>query len=113
MNVSQITRMVISRSNQVMTGLYHNRNRQMYRFQLQTIRRFAVEIDVTCWKCKANIPKNQVICTKCGTLMTPDTTRNFFELLNVQESFDVNSTTLTQNFRQLQSVVHPDKFSNK
>ena len=36
--------------------------------------------------------------------------KNYFELFSLPVDFDVNSSDLNANFRQLQKVVHPDKF---
>ena len=34
-------------------------------------------------------------------------------MLGVEKTFSLNQAELTKKFRQLQTVVHPDKFSNK
>lgn len=37
-------------------------------------------------------------------------TPNYFELFAIAEQFDLDTTTLEQNFRQIQSAHHPDRF---
>ncbi|XP_020714583.1 iron-sulfur cluster co-chaperone protein HscB, mitochondrial isoform X2 [Ceratitis capitata] len=68
----------------------------------QQIRKYAPTTSSTnaesaCWNCKQGGRKNHMICTSCGYLQ------------------DVNAEIqeLTRRFRQLQTLVHPDKFSNK
>jgi len=39
-------------------------------------------------------------------------TQNYFELFSMRTSFDVDLTKLSENFRQLQQAVHPDRFAN-
>ncbi len=37
---------------------------------------------------------------------------NYFSVLGLPISFDIDKTTLTQNYHELQKTVHPDKFAN-
>lgn len=121
MMVSRLTRLTTWNSLQFMTYLQKHQKSQVVQSRnvsttnLQVVRRFSEKIKSTqsCWKCETSGAKNSVICEKCGSLLSPNTKRNYFELLGVSETFDVNNTKLTKNFRQFQSVVHPDKFSNK
>jgi molecular chaperone HscB len=39
-------------------------------------------------------------------------THSFFELFSLPARFEINRSELDQRFRQLQAVVHPDKFAN-
>jgi molecular chaperone HscB len=39
-------------------------------------------------------------------------THRFFELFSLPIRFEINRAELDQRFRQLQAVVHPDKFAN-
>lgn len=39
--------------------------------------------------------------------------KNYFSLLNMKENFAINPIELTKYFRELQSYLHPDKFSQK
>ncbi|EDN65648.1 co-chaperone Hsc20 [Beggiatoa sp. PS] len=39
-------------------------------------------------------------------------TANHFEVFDLPISFDINSDTLTQRYRELQRTVHPDKYAN-
>lgn len=37
--------------------------------------------------------------------------QNYFELLGLPQKFSIDSTVLDQNYRRLQSEVHPDRFA--
>lgn len=122
MNVTRLVQLATLNSRQFGSGLrkYQSTNNGLVQSRnastnLQVVRRFAEKIQNVqgCWKCEAAGSKSRVVCEKCGALVTPDMTRNYFDLLGVSETFDVKTAKLTENFRQLQSVVHPDKFSNK
>ncbi|BFF99763.1 iron-sulfur cluster co-chaperone protein HscB [Drosophila madeirensis] len=67
-----------------------------------------------CWNCeRKSVLKQHMICSDCGHLQDVDAAINYFELLNFPTNFNLEGQQLTQRFRQLQTLVHPDKFSNK
>ncbi len=37
---------------------------------------------------------------------------NYFSMLGLPISFDIDKTTLTHNYHEIQKTVHPDKFAN-
>ena len=41
-----------------------------------------------------------------------DLTSDFFELFSIPVSFEINIPELTSKYRELQRIVHPDKFAN-
>jgi molecular chaperone HscB len=45
--------------------------------------------------------------------MTPDFSRNHFELLGLPVAFGVDASRLEKSYRDLQSQVHPDRFAAK
>ncbi|MDH5326228.1 MAG: Fe-S protein assembly co-chaperone HscB [Gammaproteobacteria bacterium] len=46
-------------------------------------------------------------------MTTVNLTSNYFELFELPVSYDVNLQDLSERFRRLQSIVHPDNFANK
>lgn len=66
---------------------------------------------VRCWNCDE--PSPHVFCQSCNCLQRPNLNDNYFQLLGVDREFNVNETTLSKKFKDLQKVLHPDKFSNK
>uniref|UniRef100_A0A336LWJ3 CSON006038 protein n=1 Tax=Culicoides sonorensis TaxID=179676 RepID=A0A336LWJ3_CULSO len=120
MIVSRIIRLGIQNTRQLFTcpSKFHTGNIQsrLVSQNLQVIRCFAEtsQSASVCWKCESSGEmKNRIICDKCGVLVTPDMTKNYFNLLDIPEKFDMDNQKLTEKFRQFQSIVHPDKFSNK
>ncbi|XP_053684461.1 co-chaperone protein HscB homolog [Sabethes cyaneus] len=66
-----------------------------------------------CWSCNKSLVKdNKFFCAACGSLQKVKN-QDFFELLDVPNTFTINGSILSANFRELQSVLHPDKFSQK
>lgn len=41
----------------------------------------------------------------------PDMHRNHFELLGLPQQFDIDPSLLEQNYRKLQSEIHPDRYA--
>lgn len=70
--------------------------------------------EVFCNKCQAKLSA-AILCDQCGAIseIKQPPSQNFFDLLQVNRSYNVDLKAMTQNFRSLQSVIHPDKFSNK
>ncbi|XP_065359910.1 iron-sulfur cluster co-chaperone protein HscB [Calliphora vicina] len=68
-----------------------------------------------CWNCKKEMRQGEalMLCQHCGHLQDVNTEINYFDLLDFPQKFDLEAQALTKRFRQLQTVVHPDKFSNK
>uniref|UniRef100_A0A182YI63 J domain-containing protein n=1 Tax=Anopheles stephensi TaxID=30069 RepID=A0A182YI63_ANOST len=66
-----------------------------------------------CWKCSSLEVKNTFFCASCGTIRETSKDEDFFELLKVKQEFKIDSSTLVQNYRHIQSMIHPDKFAQK
>uniref|UniRef100_A0A1Q3FB95 Putative co-chaperone protein hscb mitochondrial n=1 Tax=Culex tarsalis TaxID=7177 RepID=A0A1Q3FB95_CULTA len=70
-------------------------------------------ITSVCWSCNKPLVKtDKFFCASCGSLQKVEQ-ENYFQLLDMPCTFDINPVKLTSNFRQLQAVLHPDKFSQK
>ncbi|XP_037030099.1 iron-sulfur cluster co-chaperone protein HscB isoform X1 [Bradysia coprophila] len=84
-----------------------------------TIRCYTDTRATTCWNCHRPtdiIPvgtKESFFCSSCGSLQEMNKTYNYFSLFGIDEQFLVDQSELTKKFRDFQSVLHPDKFSNK
>lgn len=67
-----------------------------------------------CWKC--GIDKKlltELFCEECSVIQGPFDRDNYFRVLDVDESFTVDAHELKTKYRQLQTLLHPDKFSNR
>lgn len=67
-----------------------------------------------CWKCgieRKNV--SDLFCESCHSIQNPHEKSNYFKVFNVDVTYDVNQKDLTNTYRKMQSLLHPDKFSNK
>ncbi|KQS44201.1 iron-sulfur cluster co-chaperone protein HscB, mitochondrial [Drosophila erecta] len=87
---------------------------QFKQIQLPKARQFSVESSTACWNCqKKSELKQNMICSDCGHLQDVNSGINYFKLLSFPIQFSLEPQKLTKSFRQLQTIVHPDKYSNK
>lgn len=66
-----------------------------------------------CWKCGCEIRASSLICSRCNTLQKPDQSSSYFDVLGIKEGFEVEDRELRTKYRELQNVLHPDRFSGK
>ncbi|XP_076255811.1 iron-sulfur cluster co-chaperone protein HscB-like protein, mitochondrial [Rhynchophorus ferrugineus] len=67
-----------------------------------------------CWKCGAAKRNcSDLFCSECNIIQKPLHSGNYFKLLNLDEKFDIDQTILRNEYRRLQSHLHPDKFTNR
>lgn len=92
----------------------HGKNRQYHNIKL--VNRYITStpkyMNSVCWKCGKK-RKEHFFCENCKIIQKPDETLSYFSIFGIQEKFNLDSVQLTNKFRRLQSLVHPDKFSNK
>jgi len=67
-----------------------------------------------CWQCGRSIDDvtERYFCD-CGVVQPPVAERSYFDIMGIKESFDVDLTELTEKYRGLQRILHPDKYSQK
>ncbi|XP_075216096.1 iron-sulfur cluster co-chaperone protein HscB-like protein, mitochondrial [Lycorma delicatula] len=66
---------------------------------------------IHCWNCGVTV--SNLFCNNCNSLQKVNEKNNYFELLGLNITYDLKLAELAKKYRQLQSVLHPDKFSNK
>lgn len=69
-----------------------------------------------CWNCQTVVNTSTLclFCKNCSLIQSYEQqTFNYFELFNICEQYNIDIRQLTSNFRNLQNLMHPDKFSNK
>ncbi|XP_018429371.1 PREDICTED: iron-sulfur cluster co-chaperone protein HscB, mitochondrial [Nanorana parkeri] len=66
-----------------------------------------------CWSCQTVVSTSELFCPSCRSLQPPDNTKDFFQILHCDRSFDVNIQELQKKYRNLQRLLHPDYFSQK
>jgi len=67
-----------------------------------------------CWQCGRNIDDvaERYFCD-CGVVQPPLAARSYFDVMGVEETFDIDPAELTEKYRSLQRILHPDKYSQK
>ena len=68
-----------------------------------------------CWKCKKPVSRlsyGQYSC-ECGVLQPPNEDVTYFEVMGENQTYFIDQSELTKKFRDLQSRLHPDKFSQR
>jgi hypothetical protein len=76
-------------------------------------REFCITCAPQCWKCGSEIKNSSLFCSQCSTLQKPDENKNYFDVLGIEQSFEVKDKELTTKYRKLQNILHPDRFNVK
>nr|CAI5860943.1 unnamed protein product [Callosobruchus analis] len=67
----------------------------------------------TCWKCGTDQVSSNLFCEKCKSLQHPKEKYNLFKVLQIKEDFKIDEADLKNKFRKMQTLIHPDKYSNR
>lgn len=70
---------------------------------------------ISCWSCGNNINNlvSNLFCSNCKVLQRPDELDNYFKVLGVKETYDLDETELSKKYKELQKHLHPDKYGNR
>ncbi|KAL1451181.1 hypothetical protein WDU94_003466 [Cyamophila willieti] len=71
------------------------------------------DLELKCWKCSKSLSAKNLFCQYCSSVQKPNPRDNYYDLFDLKLNYLVNSSDLSKKFKQLQSQLHPDKFSNK
>lgn len=66
---------------------------------------------LSCWKCGSQ-HESGLHCASCKALQEPSEI-NYFELMNVDVSYDIDAKSLVPRYHSLQILYHPDKQSGE
>ncbi|KAM8960704.1 iron-sulfur cluster co-chaperone protein HscB [Pelodytes ibericus] len=66
-----------------------------------------------CWSCHSTVSQAEFFCPFCNSLQPPDESKDYFQILDCDKSFDVNIQVIQKTYRKLQQSLHPDYFSKK
>lgn len=66
-----------------------------------------------CWSCQAVVGSNDLFCPSCSSIQPPNESKDFFQLLDCERSFNIDVQDLQRKYRNLQRLLHPDYFSQK
>lgn len=69
----------------------------------------------SCWSCGKEAKKieSDLFCGNCKALQEPNKKDNYFKIMGVGETYDLNETELAKKYKELQKYLHPDKFANR
>lgn len=65
-----------------------------------------------CWNCNF-VYKSDLFCSKCKVLQKPPENLTYFDIIGVPQSYDVKVTEIQKKYKELQKLLHPDKFGTK
>lgn len=65
-----------------------------------------------CWKCNIGISSAvEFFCPSCNIIQRPSKNTTYFDLMGSPTSFNIDTTRLTERYKELQWKLHPDKFT--
>ncbi|KAA0716832.1 Iron-sulfur cluster co-chaperone protein HscB, mitochondrial Hsc20 [Triplophysa tibetana] len=64
-----------------------------------------------CWNCGSST--ELFFCSSCKVIQPPRDDINYFQILNCEEKFSLDTKKLQKRFVELQRFLHPDNFSQK
>ncbi|XP_075983666.1 iron-sulfur cluster co-chaperone protein HscB-like protein, mitochondrial [Anticarsia gemmatalis] len=73
------------------------------------------QIRLACWSCGKDVKNTEshLFCGNCKVLQEPDKKNNYFNIMGVKETYDLDETELAKKYKELQKYLHPDKFANR
>lgn len=74
--------------------------------------RFCSDGPPKCWNCDY-IYKSELFCSKCKVLQNLPQNLNYFEIIGIKKDYNVTNEEIHRKYRELQKMLHPDKFGNK
>lgn len=66
-----------------------------------------------CWSCQSVVGSSELFCPSCSSIQPPNESKDFFQLLDCERSFNIDVQDLQRKYRNLQRLLHPDYFSQK
>ncbi|XP_006615455.2 iron-sulfur cluster co-chaperone protein HscB [Apis dorsata] len=79
---------------------------------LTNISKYSSDSPLKCWNCNFTY-KSDLFCSKCKVLQKPPENLTYFDIIDIPKIYDVNVTEIQKKYKELQKLLHPDKFSNK
>lgn len=68
-------------------------------------------LEEICKSCKYEGKNFQILCGVCTKLRSNDLySHDFFSIFNIKDSYNIDHSLLSKNYKELQKLVHPDKY---
>jgi len=74
--------------------------------------RFCSDSPPKCWNCDY-MYKSELFCSKCKALQGLPQNLNYFDIMGIKRDYNVENEEIHRKYRELQKMLHPDKFGNK
>ncbi|XP_070516752.1 iron-sulfur cluster co-chaperone protein HscB isoform X2 [Cardiocondyla obscurior] len=74
--------------------------------------RFCSDSPPKCWNCDY-MYKSELFCSKCKVLQELPYNLNYFEIMGIKRDYNVSNEEIHKKYRELQKMLHPDKFGSK
>lgn len=74
--------------------------------------RFRSDNPPKCWNCDY-IYKSELFCSKCKVLQEMPQNLNYFDIMGIKKDYNIINKEIHKKYRELQKMLHPDKFGNK
>lgn len=65
-----------------------------------------------CWNCDY-VYKSELFCSKCEALQELPQNLNYFDIMGIKRDYNVVNEEIHNKYRELQKMLHPDRFGNK
>lgn len=87
----------------------------VYNTNVNSLRNYSTsQINLNCWNCKQALDKTPAFfCMSCKVVQPPDERVSYFQILDCEHTFTVDTQKLQKRYLQLQRSLHPDNFSQK
>ncbi|XP_076667986.1 iron-sulfur cluster co-chaperone protein HscB-like protein, mitochondrial isoform X2 [Andrena cerasifolii] len=76
------------------------------------VSQYSSDSPLKCWNCNY-MYKSDLFCSKCKALQEPPENLTYFDIMGIPKSYDVTLTEIQRKYKELQKLLHPDKFGNK
>jgi len=77
------------------------------------VQKYSSSTSVPCWNCSHTSENLQDFCNECKVIQLVKEESSYFDILRIEKSFNIDRKHLTKDFRKLQSIYHPDKYTLK
>lgn len=102
---------IINNLRNVKIHSYCVKNQEMYVVK-PMVYKYSSDCPAKCWKCEFPY-KSELFCSQCKTIQKPPENLNYFDLIGVKEDYDIHVDDVQKKYRQLQNMLHPDRFGNR
>ncbi|XP_054006801.1 iron-sulfur cluster co-chaperone protein HscB [Hylaeus anthracinus] len=79
---------------------------------LTNVSQYSSDSPLKCWNCNFTY-KSDLFCSKCKVLQEAPENITYFDIIGIPQSYDVQIKEIQKKYKELQKLLHPDKFSNK